>query len=333
MKWRHWSILIILVLVNYIIFSTAFTQLAKQRNSGTDATRTPQPTFDQIEAGPVAWVVLPTSTSLPTKTPVTPSPVPTTTPVVAIAATEQLSMAVNSAATEPLPATETPIPPTATEEAAALVHVVRQGETLGEIADGYQLSVQAIVDANGLANPNNITTGQELLIPTSAETIATATAIAQVPPTETPKPPAPTPTAKPPTATPTEARPAFQFTGELEWRPLVAANCAGPAISKLSIIIDTGGNPVNGARVEVDCYGNKWQSHPSGTPGEYDSGHYDFAFGQNSPQDWTCTAYVVDLNGQPVASSQTVSIHFDTNDCSPHGSGHQVAIVNWTKHW
>jgi LysM repeat protein len=333
MKWRHWSILIILVLLNYIIFSTAFTQLAKQRRSGTGATRTPQPTFEHIEAGPVAWIVLPTSTSPPTRAPVTPSLEPTITAVVEIAATQPLSMAVNSVATEPPPSTETPIPPTATEEAAGLVHVVQSGETLGEIAGDYNVPVQSLVDANGLANANSITTGQELVIPASAETIAAATTLAQSPPTPTPKPAAAKPTANPPTATPTKAAAAFQFTGEVEWRPLVAANCAGPAISKHSIIVDVSGNPVNGARVEVDCYGNKWQSHPSGSPGEYDAGHYDFAFGQSSPQDWTCTAYVIDVNGQPVASSQSVSIHFDTNDCTPHGSGHQVAIVNWRKHW
>jgi LysM repeat protein len=255
------------------------------------------------------------------------------TAVVVVTATQPLSMAVNSAATEPPPATETPVPPTATEQAAALVHVVQSGETLGEIASDYQVPVEALVDANDLANPNSITTGQELLIPASAETIAAATTLAQAPPTPTPKPPAVKPTAKPPTATPTKAAAAFQFTGEVEWRALVAANCAGPAISKHSIIVDASGSPVNGVRVEVDCYGNKWKSHPSGTPGEYDAGHYDFAFGQSSPQDWTCTAYVIDVNGQPVASSQSVSIHFDTNDCTPHGSGHQVAIVNWTKHW
>jgi hypothetical protein len=27
------------------------------------------------------------------------------------------------------------------------------------------------------------------------------------------------------------------------------------------------------------------------------------------------------------------TIQFDTNDCKPHGNGHQVAILNWTKHW
>ncbi len=33
MKWRHWSVLIILVLLNYLIFSTAFTQLARRQQA------------------------------------------------------------------------------------------------------------------------------------------------------------------------------------------------------------------------------------------------------------------------------------------------------------
>jgi hypothetical protein len=27
------------------------------------------------------------------------------------------------------------------------------------------------------------------------------------------------------------------------------------------------------------------------------------------------------------------TIEFDTNDCNPGGIGHQIAILNWTKHW
>ncbi len=156
-----------------------------------------------------------------------------------------------------------------------------------------------------------------------------------IPPTNTPKPkpPTPKPTAKPPTPTSTPVPVRDQFTSTLIWDPLVAPNCAGPGISNHSIIRDAGGNPVNGARVEVNCYDNIWLSHPSGNPGEYDPGHYDFSFGQTKPQAWTCTARVFDINGQPVASSEVATIQFDTNDCSPGGSGHQIAILNWTKHW
>ena len=105
--------------------------------------------------------------------------------------------------------------------------------------------------------------------------------------------------------------------------------CAGPPWWRPTV----GSTASDGVRIEVDCYGNKWLSHPTGNPGEYDAGHYDFSFGQSSPQDWSCTARVFDINGQPVTSSEVITIQFDTNNCRPHGIGHQVAIVNWTRHW
>jgi murein DD-endopeptidase MepM/ murein hydrolase activator NlpD len=216
-----------------------------------------------------------------------------------------------------------------------VVHTIKRGETLSQIAADYGVTVKAIVDANGLENPSLIVTGQKLIIPAPGQTPPTATPGTK--PSNTPRPTKPQPTAKPTQkpATPTAAAPTgnLQFTGEVIWEPLVAPNCSGPAISKQSVIKDAAGEPVNGVRVEVDCYGNQWLSHPSGNPGEYDPGHYDFSFGQSTPQAWTCTARVYDLNGQPVTSSQELTIYFDTNDCKPYGSGHQVAIVNWTKHW
>jgi hypothetical protein len=111
----------------------------------------------------------------------------------------------------------------------------------------------------------------------------------------------------------------------------VAPNCSGPAISSLSIVKDAAGNLVNGVVVEVNCYGNRWSTIPSGKPGVYESGHYDWSPGQTQPVDWVCTARVTEINGQPVTSSQEVSIQFDTNDCRPDKSGHQIAILNWTK--
>jgi hypothetical protein len=215
---------------------------------------------------------------------------------------------------------------------------------LSEIALLYGVTVRAIADANGLANPSFIITGQELVIPEPGQTPPPPTA-GPTPantPAPTQQPPTPKPTQKPPVATSTQPPPtptspppasAFQFTAEVIWDPMVAPNCSGPAISKQSVVKDASGNPVNGVRVEVDCYGNKWLSHPTGNPGEYDAGHYDFSFGQSTPQDWTCTARVFDINGQPVTSSEVIAIQFDTNNCRPHGTGHQVAIVNWTRHW
>jgi LysM repeat protein len=343
MKWRHWSILIILVLLNYVIFSTAFTLLAEQRRPKARQIRTPQPTFENIQAGPVAWIVLPTCTQRPTEASILPSP---TIAVTVLSGATAITQTVVLTEATPIPlelvATSEPTQAASTEESTT--HRIKRGETLSTIAQQYGVTVKAISEANGLDNPNRIVTGQTLIIPApgqvappaleptatrSAQPTATRSAAATALPTAT-QPPAATPPPKP-SPSPTAA--GFQFTGEIIWDPLVAPNCSGPAISRLSVIQDANGNPLNGVRVEVDCYGNQWLSHPSGTPGEYDPGHYDFSFGQSVPQAWTCTARVLDVNGQPVESSQVVTLQFDTNDCSPHGNGHQVAILNWRKNW
>ncbi len=57
------------------------------------------------------------------------------------------------------------VPCTPTHSATVRIHVVRAGETLGEIALKYGTSVAAIVQINHLANPNFIYVGQKLRIP------------------------------------------------------------------------------------------------------------------------------------------------------------------------
>jgi LysM repeat protein len=47
------------------------------------------------------------------------------------------------------------------------IHVVQWGETLSLIASRYGVTVEAIMAANGLANPNFVYVGQRLIIPTS----------------------------------------------------------------------------------------------------------------------------------------------------------------------
>ena len=49
----------------------------------------------------------------------------------------------------------------------SVIHIVRWGENLTTIAARYGVTVQAIVQANGLANPNWIYVGQRLVIPTT----------------------------------------------------------------------------------------------------------------------------------------------------------------------
>jgi len=50
-------------------------------------------------------------------------------------------------------------------QAQGQVHVVQRGENLSRIALRYGTSVQAIMNANGLSNPNFIWVGQRLVIP------------------------------------------------------------------------------------------------------------------------------------------------------------------------
>lgn len=85
-------------------------------------------------------------TTQPAKTPVIeapppPSPLPTRTPV----------------------RTPTPVPPTATP--SQRFHTVAAGETLSEIAQRYGATVDAILRANNMSNPNMLSIGAKLLIP------------------------------------------------------------------------------------------------------------------------------------------------------------------------
>jgi LysM repeat protein len=83
----------------------------------------------------------------------------------------------------------------AAEEDALPVHVVQSGETLGTISQRYNVTIDDIMAANGLDNPNFLSVGQQLVIPVGGLPEPTAV------PTETPPPdvpPTPIPTAAPP---------------------------------------------------------------------------------------------------------------------------------------
>lgn len=60
----------------------------------------------------------------------------------------------------------TPTPaPTAEITPEPFVYVVEPGDHLVNIADLYGVSVQDIMDLNGITNPNRLSVGQQLLIP------------------------------------------------------------------------------------------------------------------------------------------------------------------------
>jgi LysM repeat protein len=66
--------------------------------------------------------------------------------------------------------TSSPEPePTATSTIEILTHTIEKGDNLISIAEQYGVTVQAIVVANNLANPDLIYIGQTLIIPLPAQ--------------------------------------------------------------------------------------------------------------------------------------------------------------------
>lgn len=55
--------------------------------------------------------------------------------------------------------------PENTAETGGRVHVIKTGETLSSIATAYKIKVQALIEANGIKNPNTVRIGQKLVIP------------------------------------------------------------------------------------------------------------------------------------------------------------------------
>lgn len=124
-----------------VVLATAAAALAGAAlpggSSTTSATSTPTPT---IEPSPTPT---PTPTPSPTPSPSpSPSPLPTATPT----------------------PTQAPTPPAPTPTPQR-TYVVRDGDTLGSIAQQFGVSVEAIQAANGIGDPDEILVGQVLVIP------------------------------------------------------------------------------------------------------------------------------------------------------------------------
>lgn len=104
------------------------------------------------------------------------------TPDLNISAADDVALPVGETAEEPA-------------EEGPTIHTVQTGETLGSISTRYEVSMEDIMAANGIDNPNFLSVGQQLTIPIGG--LATPTAV----PTDTPIP------GIPPTPIPTDAAP------------------------------------------------------------------------------------------------------------------------------
>jgi LysM repeat protein len=91
---------------------------------------------------------------------------PSGTPVVIVGAAPTnvatLTPGLPASATRPV---NTPNPPTATPLPETVTHVVASGDTLYGIAEVYGVTPDVIIEVNGLARPDALSIGQQLLIP------------------------------------------------------------------------------------------------------------------------------------------------------------------------
>lgn len=200
------------------------------------ATKTPIPPSPTNTLPPTATQVRPTATSVPTDLGIvaTPTPPPTSTPLPTATLVPPTATLVPSATSTLIPSftptnilptappSNTPLPaptqelPSATPVATAtltltpsatpvggvyfgkVIHIVRTGDTVGQLAALYGSTVEVISEANGIGDSALIRVGQTLVIPVRLSSPATST------PTATPLVP---PTAPPPVTTSYVVRP------------------------------------------------------------------------------------------------------------------------------
>ncbi len=152
------SIIVVLVLANYLVFSNLLMLLLTASNEAiTRASATPMPT--------------PTATFAPLAPPVrtdTPTPIPTLTSAPQNTPT---AVATTPPAATPTPARALTLIPTYAPVASGtplkypFSYTVKAGDTLSGLADRFLVPRAKIMAANGLTDPNLIRIGQVLIIP------------------------------------------------------------------------------------------------------------------------------------------------------------------------
>ena len=118
---------------------------------------------------------------------------------------------------------------TAGPQPTPTLYTVKSGDSLGSIAEQFDVTVQAIMEANGLADPNLISAGQSLVIPVPGSVPPTAEPGSGAPAaTEAIEPPRPTATGDPSAAAPRLTIREVQSAGVLADERLVILNSGGP---------------------------------------------------------------------------------------------------------
>ena len=319
MKARHWSLAIVLILINYLIFAALFTRLVETDFTGRRATRMPEPTFTPAPAQPI--------TIVPTLAPVTPVPTATATRVLA---TPETNANAQTSSSEPVP--QQVIQPQLVAPGAvnirsgpglnydvigtlnantAMPIVGRNGDaswwqikitngTLGWVSD-------AVVQAN---NTNNVPLAEASSPPQSSSSVQVQ------PAADSPPPPPP--------------QPQFQFEPTGWW-----GDTNYGLTRFLGDIKDVNGNPVNGVSVQASCGDYSIISNPSGPIGR---GRYD------ESATWPPGFYDITVDTKPIPCLWTLSV-VDTDDGEFVKAilsdsfpvqvtvEDSIIVANWRKNW
>ncbi len=323
MSRRHWALVVVLVLINYIVFASLISVVfGGRRAASSHVTRTPLPTFSPMPS-PTPIVVVPTDTPVPTDT-ATPLPADTPTP------------APTAPAATPTPAITGPY----TKIDATLN--VRSGPGT-DYAKVGSLPANAMVEITGR---NSDSTWWQISFDGAPGGLAwissdygTAYNIEAVPLVEAPPPPAPTaaPTAVPaePTPAPEPTQPQYQFS-PAAWY----AGEPNAAIGRFYGHIKDGatGAMVNGYSIRATCGDFAVLSFPSGPSGvapDWEPGWYDIVIPNPVSCNWTLQVVEYQCGGSgfnaqcnqfnPLSEAVPVSTNVE--------AGQTIVVADWVKNW
>jgi hypothetical protein len=319
MKARHWSLALILILINYLIFATLFSQLLETDFTLTYATRTPIPTFTPAPAQP--FVVIPTLTPAPL--------VPTPTATRVLGGAEE-NVSVSDAGSDNLPADNPPSVFGASLIAPGAVNI-RSGPGIDYNVIGTlnaNITVP-IIGRNGDASwwQIGITDGANGWV---SALVVNASNTDSVPLVDAPPPPKPTPVPAQPAASNPPPKPKYQY------EPTGWFDDTNAGLTRFyGSIKDVSGNPVNGVFVRATCGNYATISFPSGPVGwgplalghDWPPGFYDITV-DTKPVPCIWTLSVVDTDDRETVKavlSETIPVEVTMTE--------SIIVANWKKNW
>lgn len=319
MKGRYWSLAIVLVLINYLIFATLFTRLLETDFSGSQATRTPIPTFTPAPAQPIIIV--------PTVAPATPEPSPTATQVLATPGSNDPNPSVDDRSQADLSQSIKP------QLVAPGPVNIRSGPGLNYTVIGTLNpdTAMPVVGRNHNASwwQIEITNGT---IGWVSGAVVNATGTVNVPVVEA----SPARSLSPVSAQPAASNPPALTKPKHQFEPTGWRDDGRAGLTRFSgQIEDVNGNPVNGIFIRASCGDYFVISNPSGSSGweaysqsaTWPPGYYELTVDSKPvPCLWILTVVDTD-DGEQVKAALSEPIPVEVT------LEKSIIIANWQKNW